>query len=98
MDEKTFFVYIITNTWNTVLYIGASSDLIKRIWQHKNKVFKGFSSRYNLCKLVYYEVFADPNYAIMREKQIKAGSRDSKIRLIEKMNPNWDDLYSLICR
>jgi putative endonuclease len=98
MDEKTFFIYIITNTWNTVLYIGVSSDLIKRIWQHKNKVFKGFSNRYNLCKLVYYEVFTDANYAIMREKQIKAGSRDSKIRLIEKMNPNWDDLYSLICR
>jgi len=98
MIEKNYFVYIITNTWNTVLYIGVTSDPIKRIWQHKHKVFKGFSSKYNLCKLVYYEVFSDANYAIMREKQIKAGSRDIKIKLIEKMNPNWDDLYSLICR
>ena len=82
-----------TNHNNSVLYTGVSSELKKRIYQHKNKLVEGFTKRYNINKLVYYEVYHDPQRAISREKQIKGGSRKKKIDLIEKKNPNWDDLY-----
>ena len=91
--DKLFSVYIITNKNNTVLYTGITSDLIKRIYQHKNKIIKGFSKRYNLEKLVYFEAFGDPESAIRREKQIKAGPRQKKLDLINRMNPDWNDLY-----
>ena len=90
-------VYLLTNKPNGTLYTGVTSDLIKRIWQHKNKVTKGFSAKYNLTSLVYYELFVDMYQAISREKQIKAGSRQSKIELIESINQDWDDLYDDIC-
>jgi putative endonuclease len=80
------------NWCNTVLYTGISSDLHTRVFQHKQKYFKGFTSRYNINKLVYYECFEDVYNAICREKQIKAGSRAKKIALIEKRNPEWKDL------
>lgn len=89
-------VYILTNKWNKVLYTGVTSDLVKRIWQHKNKTFGGFTKKYNLDKLVYYEFFEDITLAIKREKKIKAGSRQKKIDLINKFNPEWKDLYSKI--
>ena len=76
-----------------MLYTGITSDLIKRIYQHKNKIIKGFSKRYNLEKLVYFEAFGDPESAIRREKQIKAGPRQKKLDLINRMNPDWNDLY-----
>jgi putative endonuclease len=91
--QKYYCVYIITNNANTTLYTGVTGQLIGRIWYHKNKSVSSFSSRYNLNKLVYYEVYEDVNQAITREKQIKAGSRKKKIELIQKNNPEWNDLY-----
>jgi putative endonuclease len=91
---KTGFVYIITNVNNTTLYTGVTSDLHDRIKQHKQQRYPdSFSAKYNLNKLVYFEPFLMIGDAIAREKQIKAGSRAKKIKLIESMNPNWDDLY-----
>lgn len=78
------------------MYVGVTSDLIKRIWEHKNKVADGFSKKYNIDKLGYWEIYDDIMQAIAREKQIKAGSRAKKIQLIESKNPNWIDLYETI--
>ena len=91
--EKQYYIYIITNTRNTVLYTGVTSDLKKRVYEHKSKLVSGFTKKYNIIKLVYYEVFNDIYNAILREKQIKGGLRQNKINLINKMNPNWQDLY-----
>ena len=91
--EKKYYIYIITNTRNTVLYTSVTSDLKKRVYEHKSKLVSGFIKKYNIIKLVYYEVFNDIYNAILREKQIKGGSRQNKINLINKMNPNWQDLY-----
>ncbi len=93
MIEKQGYVYILTNTNNTVLYTGVTNNLIKRVYEHKNKVVQGFTKKYNLHKLVYYEVFEDMVNAIIREKQIKGWLRSKKFLLIEKANPNWADLY-----
>ncbi|MBI5217134.1 MAG: GIY-YIG nuclease family protein [Ignavibacteriae bacterium] len=82
-----------TNKNNTVLYTGVTNNLARRVWEHKEKIHQGFTSRYNITKLVYYEVFRDPYNAIDREKQIKAGSRIKKINLVKKVNPSWEDLY-----
>jgi putative endonuclease len=86
-------VYIMTNKYNTILYTGVTSDLIKRISEHKEKSLSGFTSRYNITKLVYYEEYATMPEAIAREKQIKGGSRQKKINLINSLNPEWKDLY-----
>ena len=91
--KKEGYIYILFNRKNGTLYVGVTSDLIKRIYQHKNKLIEGFSKKYGVDKLGYYEVYSDIESAIAREKQIKAGSRKKKIDLIEKINPNWDDLY-----
>ena len=91
--KKEGYTYILFNRKNGTLYVGATSDLIKRIYQHKNKLIEGFSKKYGVDKLGYYEVYSDIESAIAREKQIKAGSRKKKIDLIEEINPNWDDLY-----
>jgi putative endonuclease len=91
--EKIGYVYILTNRIHSVLYTGVTSDLGIRITQHRSGYFKdSFSSRYNVNKLVYYEVFDGIEDAIAREKQIKAGSRKKKIDLINRMNPGWKDL------
>ncbi len=90
---KNGYVYIVTNKNNTVLYTGVTSDLIKRIDQHKNKAVKGFATKYNCNKLVYYESGNGMEGCILREKQIKAGSRKNKFKLIEEINPEWKDLY-----
>ena len=82
-----------TNTNNTVLYTGVTSNLVKRVYEHKNKKVRGFTERYNLHKLIYYEFFEDMINAIMREKQVKGWLRSKKILLIEKVNPDWNDLY-----
>lgn len=95
---KTMYVYILTNYKNTVLYVGVTSDLVQRIWQHKNKVVKSFSSRYNLGKLVYYEIYADAETAIKREKTLKLFRRQKKLDLITQFNPLWRDLYDDICK
>ncbi len=93
MRKLKGYLYILTNPTNTVLYIGVTEDLIKRIWQHKEKLTEGFTKKYNLTKLVYYEVFETILYAIQREKQLKAGSRKRKVELIKSLNPSWQDLY-----
>ena len=85
-----------TNKINTVIYTGVTSDLVKRVYEHKHKVTDGFTKRYNINKLVYYEVFDDIENAIAREKQIKGGSREKKIKLITSMNPGFKDLYNNI--
>ena len=91
--EKQSYIYIMFNKKNGTLYTGVTSNLAKRIWEHKNEVVKSFTSKYNIDKLGYYEVFSRIEDAIIREKQIKAGSREKKIKLIESINPGWDDLY-----
>ena len=91
--KKEGYIYILFNRKNGTLYVGVTSDLIKRIYQHKNKLIEGFTKKYGVDKLGYYEIYGDIESAIAREKQIKAGSRKKKIDLIEKINPNWDDLY-----
>lgn len=85
-------VYFMSNQNNNVLYIGVTSNLIKRVYQHKTKSYKGFTEKYNCDKLVYFEVFSDINEAIIREKQLKKGSRQRKNALINKDNPHWLDL------
>ncbi len=89
---KQSYIYIITNKNNTVLYTGVTSDLVKRMYQHKSKTFKGFASKYNCEKLVYFETFTSIKMAIEREKQIKKYKRYKKIDLIEKENSEWKDL------
>ena len=91
--EKNFYVYILSSKRNGTLYVGVTSDLIKRVWEHKNKLVEGFTERYGVDKLVYYEQFQDAAYAIRREKRLKKYNRAWKIDLIEKVNPNWKDLY-----
>lgn len=89
-------VYMTSNKKYGVIYTGVTSNLPQRISQHKNKIISGFPSKYNCTMLVYYEVFDDMETAIAREKQIKAGSRNKKIKLIEKTNPEWRDLFDEI--
>ena len=90
---RRFYVYIMTNNPKSgVLYVGITGDLRRRVWQHKNKSVPGFTSRYNLTQLVYYEQFVYPGAAIAREKEIKGWRRSKKIALVESMNPRWDDL------
>jgi putative endonuclease len=96
MKQKQYYVYLLTNAKNNVIYTGVTSDLVKRVFEHKNKTIKGFTKKYNVNKLVYYEQFDDPLSAITREKQIKAGSRKKKVELIRNNNPNYDDLYQAI--
>ena len=93
MTEKKGYVYILTNKNNKVLYTGVTSNLLKRIYEHKNKLVPGFTKKYRVDKLVYYEIYDNILTAIEREKKIKAGSRRKKIELIESMNPTWKDLY-----
>ena len=91
--NKNYYLYIITNKYNTVLYTGVTNDLQRRIYEHKSKLIEGFTKKYNITKLVYYETYEDAYTAISREKQIKAGSRQKKIDLINNLNPGWKDLY-----
>jgi putative endonuclease len=90
--SRQYYVYILSNRHNTVLYTGVTGDLARRLSEHRTKAVKGFTARYNLDKLVWYEVAEDPTAAITREKQIKAGSRQKKIELVASMNPAWRDL------
>ena len=92
MGEQ-YYVYIMTNRHNTVLYTGMTNDLRRRAYEHRTGRGGGFTSRFNVRKLVYYEVTPSAEAAIAREKRIKAGSRQNKIDLIEGMNPDWQDLY-----
>ena len=87
-----------SNKNNNVLYIGVTNDLIRRIYEHKNKILKGFTSKYNVEKLVYYECFEDELLAIQREKNLKNWHKEWKENLIRQMNPEWKDLYEGICK
>jgi putative endonuclease len=89
---KKSFVYFMTNKNNTVIYVGVTSDLLKRVYQHKTKRYEGFTDKYNCDKLVYFEEFNDISHAITREKQIKSGNRKRKEALINLENPEWNDL------
>lgn len=92
--DKQFYVYLMANKSNTVIYTGVTNNLKKRIFEHRNKLADGFTKKYNVNKLVYYEIYNTSYDAISREKQIKAGSRHDKIDLIVKDNKEWSDLYN----
>ncbi|PIX95555.1 MAG: endonuclease [Hydrogenophilales bacterium CG_4_9_14_3_um_filter_63_34] len=94
MTQGSTSVYILANQRNGTLYTGVTSNLVKRVWEHKNDLVDGFSCKYGVHMLVYYELHASMVEAITREKQLKAGSRLKKLRLIETMNPDWEDLYA----
>ncbi len=89
-------VYIMANKKNGTLYTGSTSNLVKRVWEHKEKVTDGFTKKYNCIILVYYEAHELMESAALREKQLKGGSRNKKLKLIEEKNPLWKDLYSEI--
>lgn len=93
---KSYYVYILANKINGTLYTGVTNDLIKRVYEHKNNLIKGFTKRYCVHKLVYFEETNDINSAIKREKQLKKWNRVWKLELIEKYNPNWKDLYEML--
>ncbi len=92
MNEKLYYVYILTNWNNKVMYVGITSNLIKRVYEHKNKLIDGFTKKYNVFKLVYFEAVKDVMSAITREKEIKGWRRNKKNQLVNKMNPEWHDL------
>jgi len=94
--EKSFYVYVMASQRIGTLYIGVTSDLIKRVWEHKEKLAEGFTKRYGVDKLVYFEQFQDIEYAIHREKRLKKYNRKWKVDLIEESNPDWNDLYDNI--
>ena len=95
--SKAYFTYILASKKNGTLYIGVTSDLVKRVWEHKNNVIEGFTRKHGVHDLVYFENFDAPDDAIHREKRLKKYTRAAKIKLIEKENPNWNDLYDEIC-
>ena len=95
-NARTYYVYILTNWNNRVLYIGVTNDLRRRVYEHKNKLIKGFSEKYNLTKLVYFEDTENVIAAIEREKQLKKWRREKKNKLVAFMNPGWKDLANEI--
>ena len=96
MAEKVGYVYIMANRNDTTLYVGVTANLVRRVFEHRNRLCDGFTARYNVTKLVYFEQCGDMNTAIAREKQLKKGSRARKERLINGMNPEWNDLWDVI--
>jgi len=91
---RIYYVYILASKRNGTLYIGVTGNLIKRVYEHKNGIVEGFTQKYNVHVLVYYEKYGNVRNAIKREKHLKKWNRKWKLNLIEKENPNWDDLYS----
>jgi len=91
--DRQYYIYIMSNKHHTALYTGVTNELKRRVYEHKQKMADGFTRKYNITKLVYYEVYKDPINAISREKQIKGGSRQKKIELINSTNRHWADLY-----
>jgi putative endonuclease len=96
MGTRSFYVYILANGIGGTLYIGVTSDLVRRVYEHRLKTVKSFAKKYKVDRLVYFEQFDDAENAIRREKRLKKDNRAWKIRLIEELNPNWDDLYPSI--
>lgn len=97
MEEKRPAVYVLASRRNGTLYVGVTSDLVRRVWEHKQDLVEGFTRRYGVHTLVYFEAHASMYAAIVREKQIKKWNRAWKLRLIEKRNPQWRDLWDDIC-
>ncbi|MHB1661893.1 MAG: GIY-YIG nuclease family protein [bacterium] len=95
---KKYYVYILSSKRNGTLYTGVTSDIIKRVYEHKHNVVEGFTNKYNVHQLVWYEIHNSAELAINREKQIKKWKRAWKVELIEKKNPEWIDLYESICQ
>jgi len=95
-NEKIFWVYILASKIGGTLYIGVTSDLVRRVFEHRSEVVHGFTKRYGVHRLVYFEQFSDVESAIRREKRLKKWNRAWKVRLIEEANPNWDDLFPAI--
>ncbi|NBC33663.1 MAG: GIY-YIG nuclease family protein [Alphaproteobacteria bacterium] len=93
---KDYFVYILASQRNGTLYVGVTGNLARRVWEHRAGVIAGFTKRHKVHRLVYYELFADPISAITREKHLKKWNRAWKLRLIEKDNPDWKDLYETL--
>jgi putative endonuclease len=93
MTDRQYCVYIMTNAHNTVLYTGVTNSLQRRVLEHKSGTGSTFTGKYNVTRLVYFEYGDDVNAAILREKQIKAGSRKKKVELVNSMNPEWKDLF-----
>lgn len=91
--DRQYYTYMMTNKRNAVIYTGVTNDLKRRVYEHKEKLAEGFTKKYNITKLVYYEVFEDVENAISREKQIKGGSRLKKVELVNSVNREWRDLY-----
>lgn len=98
MQSKRYYIYILGNIARTVLYTGVTDNLVKRVWQHKNNVVKGFSQKYRVHDLLLYEMYSDPISAIEREKQIKSWKRDAKEKLITSFNPGLVDLFDEIIK
>ena len=94
MLNKNYYIYILTNWNNTVIYVGVTNDLARRLYEHKNKIYEGFTKKYYLSKLVYFELFFDIKEAILREKEIKKWRREKKNNLVESKNLEWKDLSS----
>ena len=94
--DKQYYVYFMANKTNVALYLGVTSDLKKRVYEHKNKIVRGFTQKYDINKLVYYEIYSDPENAILREKRLKGSSRARKNKLVDSSNPGWLDLYERI--
>ena len=92
MNNKSYWVYILASQRNGTLYVGITNNLVKRVWEHKNKKVEGFTNKYEVHHLVYYELHENPESAIKREKQLKKWNRLWKIRLIEEKNPEWKNL------
>lgn len=95
--NKRFYVYILAKARNSTFYVGVTSDLPKRVWEHKTEAVEGFTQKYGVKTLVYYEIFDDAENALRREKRLKKWPREWKMRVIERMNPDWRDLYEDIC-
>ncbi len=93
MLSKQYYVYFLTNLDNKVIYVGVTNDLKRRVYEHKNELIDGFTRKYHVHKLVYYVACEEIEGAILREKQIKGGSRQKKVELITKFNPKWEDLW-----
>lgn len=98
MGDSYFYVYILASKRNGTLYVGYTTNLIKRAWEHKNNIVRGFTKKYEVHTLVYYEIHEDKEQALKREKQVKRWHRKWKIELIEKNNPEWKDLYEEITK
>ena len=96
MPNRQYYVYILANRTNVALYVGVTNDLKRRVYEHKQQLASGYTGKYDIDKLVYYEVLDNPENAIIREKRLKGGSRARKNRLVESLNPQWRDLYDEI--